>query len=260
MRSTTTPQLSAAPVLVLVHGATLNSRMWDPVRRYLGPAFRVVTLDLPGHGRRIGEPYSMEGAVRAVAAAVQSVAPAPVILVGDSLGAYASMAAAASLPQERLKGLVLAGATFGFSGRNVFSYVFKGWLFKALASLFGEQQVIEKLMPKAFGPDGFNLLPGDARAIIDARMSVVAFGQAVRAMRHVDHRAKLAAIEQPVLIMNGDLDTVNVSEEASFLAVAQNASSQRFTGYEHGISLWHPQEFARCVNQFADKVFELTVQ
>ena len=260
MRNTTTFQLMPAPVLVLVHGATLNSRMWDPVRRYLGPAYRVVTLDLPGHGKRISEPYSMDGAVRAVAAAVQSVAPAPVILVGDSLGSYSSMAAAASLPQERLKGLVLAGATFGFSGRNVVSYVFKGWLFKALASLLGEQRVIEKLMPKAFGPDGYNLLPDDARAIIDAQMSVVAFGQAVSAMRHVDHRAKLAAIEQPVLIMNGDLDAVNVAEEASFLAVAQNASSQRFTGYEHGISLWHPQEFARCVNEFADKVFELTVQ
>jgi len=243
------------PVLILVHGATLNGRMWDAVRRYLRPDYRVLCPDLPGHGMRLGEPYTMAAAIDAVAMAARSVSPAPVILVGDSLGAYSSMAAASSLPQQQLKGLVLAGATFGFSGKYVASYVFKGWLFKVLASLFGEQRMIEKLMPKAFGPDGFNLSPDDARAIIDAHMSVVAFGQAVKEMRRIDHRAKLAAIEQPVLIMNGDLDKVNVAEEASFLAVARNASHQRFAGYEHGISLWHPQEFARCVNQFADKVF-----
>jgi pimeloyl-ACP methyl ester carboxylesterase len=245
---------SSNPVLILVHGATLNGRMWDPVRRHLRPAYRVLTPDLPGHGCRLGERYTLDGAVAAVAAAAQSVAPAPVILVGDSLGAYSSMAAAAALPPQQLKGLVLAGATFNFAGKSVASYVFKGWLFATLAALMGEQRLIEKLMPKAFGPRGVNLSPDDARAIIEARMSVVVFGQAVQALRGVDHRAKLAAIEQPVLILNGDLDKVNVNEEAGFLAVAKHASSERFAGCEHGISLWKPEEFARCVNQFAAKL------
>jgi pimeloyl-ACP methyl ester carboxylesterase len=246
------------PVLILVHGATLNGRMWDPIQRRLRPAFRVVVPDLPGHGSRLGERYTLEGAVAVLTAAARSVAPAPVILVGDSLGAYSSMAAASDLPREQLKGLVLAGATFNFKGKSVASYVFKGWLFKTLASVFGEQRVIAKLMPKAFGPKGVNLSPGDARAIIDAGMSVVVFGQAVQALRGVDHRATLAAIEQPVLILNGDLDRVNVDEEASFLAVAKHASVARFANCEHGISLWKPQEFAACVNQFAAKIFAPT--
>jgi pimeloyl-ACP methyl ester carboxylesterase len=247
------------PVLILVHGATLNGRMWDPVRRYLRPDYRVITPDLPGHGSRFAVRYTLAGAAAAVAAAAQSVAPAPVILVGDSLGAYSSMAAASAIPAQQLKGLVLAGATFNFMGRAVVPYVVKGWLFKTLAALFGEQRVIEKLMPKAFGPRGVNLSPGDARAIIEARMSVVVFGQAVQALRVIDHRATLAAIEQPVLILNGDRDTVNVNEEAGFLAVAKRASSQRFAGCEHGISLWKPEQFAICINQFAAKVFEPTV-
>ena len=258
--SVDSPEQSAAdPVLILVHGATLNGRMWDPVRRHLRPNYRVVTPDLPGHGSRLGERYTLESAVAAIAAAAQSVAPASVVLVGDSLGAYSSMAAAAALPPQQLKGLVLAGATFNFAGRSVASYVVKGWLFRTLAAMFGEQRVIEKLIPKAFGPKGVNLSADDARAIIDARMSVVAFGQAVQALRGVDHRAKLAAIEQPVLILNGDLDLVNVNEEAGFLAVAKHADSQRFAGCEHGISLWKPEEFARCVNQFAATVFQPAV-
>jgi pimeloyl-ACP methyl ester carboxylesterase len=222
----------------------------------LRPDYRVVTPDLPGHGSRLGERYTLDGAVAAVVAAAQSVAPAPVVLVGDSLGAYSSMAAAAALPPQQLKGLVLAGATFNFVGKSVASYVIKGWLFRMLAAVFGEQRVIAKFMPKAFGPQGVNLSAADARAIVDARMSVVVFGQAVRALRGVDHRAKLAAIEQPVLILNGDLDQVNVKEEASFLAVAKHADNQRFVGCEHGISLWKPEEFARCVNEFAASVFQ----
>jgi pimeloyl-ACP methyl ester carboxylesterase len=250
---------SSEPVLILVHGATLNGRMWDPVRRHLGADYRVMTPDLPGHGSRLGERYTLEGAVATVAAAARSVAPAPVILVGDSLGAYSSMAAAGAVPPQQLKGLVLAGATFNFVGKSVASYVVKAWLFTTLAALLGEQRVIEKLMPKAFGPQGFNLSPGDARAIIDAGMSVVVFGQGVHALRGVDHRANLAAVEQPVLILNGDLDQVNVNEEAGFLAVAKHASSERFAGCEHGISLWKPEAFARCVNQFAANVFQSPV-
>jgi pimeloyl-ACP methyl ester carboxylesterase len=230
--------------------------MWDPVRRHLRPAYRVITPDLPGHGSRLGERYTLERAVAVLAATVQSVAPAPVILVGDSLGAYSSMAAAAAFPPQQLRGLVLAGATFNFAGSSVAPYVIKGWLFRALAAVLGEQRLIAKLMPKAFGPRGFNLSPGDASAIIDARMSVVVFGQAVQALRGVDHRAMLAAIEQPVLILNGDLDKVNVNEEAAFLAVAKHAASQRFARCEHGISLWRPEEFARCVNQFAANLFQ----
>jgi pimeloyl-ACP methyl ester carboxylesterase len=251
---------SGDPVLILVHGATLNGRMWDPVRRHLRAAYRVITPDLPGHGSRLGERYTLEGAVAAIAAAAHSVAPAPVILVGDSLGAYSSMAAAAVLPSQQLKGLVLAGATFNFVGKSVASYVLKAWLFRTLAAVLGEQRVIARLMPKAFGPRGVNLSPDDARAIINAGMSVVVFGQAVQALRGADHRAKLAAIEQPVLILNGDLDKVNVTEEAGFLAVAKHATSQRFAGCEHGISLWKPEEFARCVNQFAAKVFHSPVR
>ena len=40
------------PTLVLLHGATLNSHIWDAVRRDLNPKYRVIAPDLPGHGAR----------------------------------------------------------------------------------------------------------------------------------------------------------------------------------------------------------------
>ena len=51
------------PTLVLLHGATFNAHMWDAVRRHLDPKYRVIAPDLPGHGSRLGEPFSFAGAI-----------------------------------------------------------------------------------------------------------------------------------------------------------------------------------------------------
>lgn len=245
-----------APVILLIHGATLNGRMWDPVRRHLDPRLAVLAPDLPGHGTRRAERYTIAGAVATVVDAARSVAPAPVMLAGDSLGGYSSLAAAGALPQAQLQGLVIGGATFNFDGAAVMPYVLKGALFGALAAVFGEQRVIGKSMAKALTAGDFGLSPADARTLIEAGMSVTVFREAVRAIRPIDWRAKLAAITQPVVIVNGDQDTVNVREEASFLACAQQATSRRFD-CKHGVSLWRSAEFAGIINDLARRVFDL---
>ena len=100
----------------MIHGATLNGRMWDAVRRSLGSRWQVLAPDLPGHGARRDEPFTMPGAVATVVAAAQSVAPAPVVLAGDSLGGFTAMAAASAPPVSRLKGLVLGGCSANLIG------------------------------------------------------------------------------------------------------------------------------------------------
>jgi len=100
------------PVLVLLHGATGNGRMWAPVRRILeARGYRVLTPDLPGHGSRRAEQFSLQAAVQAVVEAVASVEPAPVVVAGDSLGGYVTMASAGSLPPAQLRGLMPSGCT-----------------------------------------------------------------------------------------------------------------------------------------------------
>jgi pimeloyl-ACP methyl ester carboxylesterase len=92
------------PVVILVHGAGLNGVGWNPVRRHIDPRIHVITPDLPGHGARSGEPYTPAGAIETIAAAARAVCPAPVIIGGDSLGGYASTAAAAALHGNELRG------------------------------------------------------------------------------------------------------------------------------------------------------------
>jgi pimeloyl-ACP methyl ester carboxylesterase len=60
------PQLEPQPTLILLHGATLNGHMWDPIRRHLNPGYRILAPDLPGHGVRRHQSFELRrGALEA---------------------------------------------------------------------------------------------------------------------------------------------------------------------------------------------------
>ena len=254
MGSMNTSELSGAgtPVLILIHGATWNGRVWDVVRPQLDTAYRVLTPDLPGHGARSDEKYTLEGAVATIVAAAQSVAPASVVLAGDSLGGYTAMAAAAALPPEQLRGLVLAGCSANMAGRTLMKLQMRSALFTTMVALFGEQRIVRKSMGQSLAKLGLDA--ADFAASIDAGISLRAFPQAVAALSHVDFLGKLRAINQPVVLVNGSLDTDMVRQEAAFVAAAQQGSVVRFDDCPHGVSIVRHSEFAMLLNQFVARV------
>jgi len=87
----------ARPALVFVHGGGAHARWWTPVAAQFAAEYRVVCLDLSGHGdsgRR--DRYSLEqwtDEVAAVAAATAEV-PRPVV-IGHSMGGFVTIATAA---------------------------------------------------------------------------------------------------------------------------------------------------------------------
>ncbi|MFO1294479.1 MAG: alpha/beta hydrolase [Rubrivivax sp.] len=243
------PPGSTRPVVILLHGAGLNGHMWDPALRHLDPRWRYIALDLPAHGSQQTQAFTLDSAVASVARAAQSVAPAPVVLVGDSLGGYVAMAAASALPPQQLRGLVLAGCSKNFRWIDGLRIWLQGTFVRGLIAVSSERQVFAR------APARFGLQGDDARHLVEAGLGLRGYEQAVSALLRVDMRARLAAIHQPVLIANGTLDTAAMRQEASFLAVAQQGSSVHFENTEHGISLRRSAEFAAMVNQFAERVF-----
>ncbi|GAA2503352.1 hypothetical protein GCM10009858_46740 [Terrabacter carboxydivorans] len=94
-----------------MHGSRLSSTQWAPQLPLLRDHVDLTLVDLPGHGARASEEFTLARCVEVVDDAVRAVPEStPVVLVGHSLGGYAAMAYAASHP-DALDGLVLAGAS-----------------------------------------------------------------------------------------------------------------------------------------------------
>lgn len=74
--------------IVLVHGWACDSRTWWKVEPKLAEDFRVIAIDLPGHGQSAppAEPYRMSLFARAIAAVLDAEGIATAVLVGHSNG------------------------------------------------------------------------------------------------------------------------------------------------------------------------------
>lgn len=245
---------TAPPVLILIHGATMNGQMWAPVRRHLPPGLRVLAPDLPGHGARRGERFTLAGAVATVVEAARSVPDSPVVLAGDSLGGYMALAAASALPRRQLRELLVGGCTGNIEGFAMMShFIPKTWLFKTLLALMGEDKLVASLSGKVRAMLAeAGVAAEDAETIVAAGLSASVFEQAVAALRGVDFRANLAAVEQPVLLLNGDQDHVMIRQEAAFLAAARQGAVQRWN-CQHGVSLLRSREFAALLAAAAQR-------
>jgi pimeloyl-ACP methyl ester carboxylesterase len=103
---------SEGPALVLIHGNSSSSRAFSrQLDGPLGKRFRLVAVDLPGHGESddAKDPgaYSLPGHARAVRAVVDELDLREAYFAGWSLGGHVALEMAPDLPQAR--GLVIFG-------------------------------------------------------------------------------------------------------------------------------------------------------
>lgn len=238
-----------SPVVILLHGAGLNGASWNAVRHHIDARIELFTPDLPGHGARIAEPFTLQGAVDVVLAAVSAAGGRPVVVGGDSLGGYVSTAAAAALPAEQLKGLILSGCSANFAGARTMLPVMIKKVASQLTTLLLNQRQIDKLLLKKLRSIG--LAESDITAAVAGGLNPGVFPHAVDALRGVDFRAKVAAITQPILFLNGDRDTFCMPQEAAFFAAARTPQRHIFDNTDHGVSLLRSADFAAMVNRFA---------
>ena len=228
--------------LILVHGAVLNGGMWAPVAADLSRDCNVLTPDLPGHGSRAGEKFTLAAAVETVTGLAKSVAPAPVVLAGDSLGGYVSLASAGALG-DQLKGAVLAGCTANFQGPVILAYKVQ----VALTGMLSPETLKARL--EASIRENY---PQAASAILAGGLAPGAFPDAVAELRKTDFRTVLAAFQPPLLLLNGSRDWQHVLGEARARKANPRAKIRRLRGVGHGVSILRPALFASILREFLE--------
>ncbi|HET9077058.1 MAG TPA: alpha/beta hydrolase [Acidimicrobiales bacterium] len=97
--------------LLLIHGITLQAGVWAPQLHTLADRYRVVAMDVRGHGRSVagGDGFGRKAAARDVAAVLDHLDLRDAVVVGHSMGGMILMEFAGDHPgqlSERVAGLV----------------------------------------------------------------------------------------------------------------------------------------------------------
>jgi pimeloyl-ACP methyl ester carboxylesterase len=98
--------------VVLLHGFLENQTMWQYLAPVLATKYRVITIDLLGHGNTdcLGYVHTMEDQADMVHHVLRELKIRKLVLIGHSMGGYVALAFAELYP-DNVKGLVLLNST-----------------------------------------------------------------------------------------------------------------------------------------------------
>ncbi|WP_296600674.1 alpha/beta hydrolase [Phenylobacterium sp.] len=218
-----------APVVVLVHGFSASLHAWEPWVQRL-PDYRVITLDLPGHGlTRAPDDYvpSTDRSVQVVDDVVTKLGVQKFVLGGNSMGGGVSWNYALA-HQDKLDGLVLVDAGGWPSGERP-----KGQpaVFKLLGNPVG-RWMLRNADPGLMAKGGLEKAYEDKRLVTPDL--VTRYTELARAPGHrailtggrggaPQHRVTpdtFRAITVPTLVMVGEKDQVIPADNSRKLAGA----------------------------------------
>jgi pimeloyl-ACP methyl ester carboxylesterase len=232
--------------IVLVHGAASTRKMWVPQMEALSDEFRVIAVDLPGHGVLRGQPFRLEVAVQAVMASLRRQTTDRALMVGLSLGGYMAMACGHVHPQE-IAGLVLSGCCIDY--RGVIGLL--SWLDSSIVTTLFSEDRLSRMQEKALRSRFPAAL---VEPQLEAGFSWKVVPRVYRELASHDFRAMLRTFPGPVLIVNGENDKPNRKREAALLRAAQDGQLQIVKQAGHGCNLDQPEAFTHQVRTFAKRL------
>jgi len=198
--------------IVLVHGTRTSSVIWESQEEALRLSGHLTTaVDLPGHGVRTDERFTLQGAMGTIDQAVNACARPP-LLVGLSLGGYTSLAYAAE-HQKRLSGVVLSGCSTELAGKPLRAY-----------------RQASSLIADTFRPTGTWHVVADM----------------LEAMHGYSCAADLSRLTLPVWLVNGGRDPLRL-QQRQFRNAVPSAQLHVVRGAGHDVNSHAPTAFNRIL-------------
>jgi len=243
--------------LVLIHGNTASAWWWEPVATALGEEFRLLALDLRGHGASEWvrpAAYHPNDYARDLGAMLEACAvPAPIV-VGHSMGGLCALAFADLFP-GRARAVVIVDAALTSSGaRDRFLQRLRGLPVVTYPDL-ATAKARFRLMPN----EG-EIAPALLESIAEKGLAPTADGGwTLRFDREsffggdgLDPMAAIARLKIPALLIRGARSRI-MTAEAAAQALESNpmAEARTIAGAHHHVLLERPAELAGEIAAFA---------
>ncbi len=221
--------------VVLVHGIRTSATMWRAQVQHLQHrGIGVTAVDLPGHGSRMAEEFTLEEAFSTIDGAVRDAATrGPVILSGHSMGGLLCIEYVGGAQPPPVAAFIAASCTSIPRGIGLLTYQALVRAFDALPDrgMRLTDQMLDRILPADtradFGAGGYAL---DAQHVALSRLSAL------------DLLAALHRIDVPLWFVNGQYDQLRINERL-FLRVAQHAELIVVPRTTHHVTVMRPHVF-----------------
>lgn len=255
------------PVVVLLHGSSSSLEDWDGWAAALTPRYRVVRLDLPGHGLTGPDPknrYGMADMARVVDLIVDAEGLNRFVLGGNSMGGQVAWTYATE-HADRLSGLILVDAAgapdnapvsvpIGVRiansrmGSPIARWVTPNSLVRSsVESVFGDPSKVSDDLVTRYRD--MLLVPGNRQATIDRQ----------RGQRPIATAQQMAGITMPTLLLWGERDELVPPKGGEWFDRAlPNSRLVVLPGAGHIPMVEVPRESVRPVIDFLSSIVRLT--
>jgi pimeloyl-ACP methyl ester carboxylesterase len=233
--------------IVLIHGWTCNLDNWHDQIPDLAAKYRVIAIDLPGHGKsdKSQIKYSMEHFARAVDAVMRDAKVKRAVLVGHSMGTPVARQFYRKYPKKTLAIVVVDGSLKPFADDAMITNL--------LASL-RKPSYKETLSPMFAGMMGPGL-SAEAKERINASFGNTPQHVIVSAMEGMVDASIWGndKITVPVLAIMAKNPYYPPNVEQSFREIAPNMEFHMWDGVGHFLMMEKPKEFNEAVLAFLEK-------
>lgn len=236
--------------ILLIHGFAGSKEYWDKIIPDLANEYRVIALDLPGHGESgMGKDIdSIEDMASTIMELLDQLGLEKVTLFGHSLGGYITLAFAELYPQY-LKGFSLVHSTANPDSEEA-KEARENNVKKIQEE--GAEPFIEGLSKKLFSPENMevNAKELEETAQIGLKTKVEGLVSALLAMKNrPDRNHVLKDTELPVLLIAGEQDQI-IPPEKTFTVNKTNIEKKTIKDAGHMSMYEQPEELIKVMNDF----------
>jgi 3-oxoadipate enol-lactonase len=241
----------SGPSLLFIHGLGSCAQEWENQFDYFSKHFRVVRLDLRGHGQSEQcEPYTIPQLAQDVADLISQISQHPFHVVGHSMGGMVALQLTLNFP-EYVKSLVLVNSC---PRLNYSPFLLKtcAWFLKMVFRLLNPNLlrafVALCLFPK---PEQKEL-----REQFKARRqqnNPEVYIKLLQAMRRWDVLDRLPCIRCPTLVIASDQDFFSLTFKEKYTRLLPEGELQLIKDSYHMAMLDQPQIFNQLLLKFLQK-------